>query len=252
MLRFASGSLPLPEAGMLLRSPFLGGAGEEWTKRAQMDAKLRRDGVWDVSPALLRDRTDRCPLLGRSLRKFEKQRRQLALEQPSSQWSRDFSELLSALGWPGDRTLSSREYQVVEKWHGLLSSLATLDAAVPPITLSRALSRLQEFAAATTFQVENEGAPIQIMGLLEASGLRFDHLWVMGLHEEALPAAANPNPFLPISLQREYKLPQIVGGRRTGVRGKADEWAAAKCAEHCAELSGHGRGSGIGKESVGG
>ena len=208
MLRFASGSLPLPDAGMLLRSPFLGGAGEEWTKRAQMDAKLRRDGIWDVSPALLLDRADRCPLLGRSLRKFEKRRRQLVLEQPPSQWSRDFSELLSALGWPGDRTLSSREYQVVEKWHGLLSSLAALDAAVPPITFSQALSRLQEFAAATTFQVENEGAPIQIMGLLEASGLRFDHLWVMGLHEEALPAAANPSPFLPISLQREYKLPR--------------------------------------------
>ncbi len=208
MLRFASGSLALPEAGMLLRSPFLGGAGEEWTKRAQMDAKLRRDGVWDVSPALLRDRADRCPLLGRSLRKFEKQRRQLVLEQPASEWSREFSELLSALGWPGDRTLSSREYQVVEKWHGLLSSLATLDTTTSPITLSQALARLQEFAAATTFQVENEGAPIQIMGLLEASGLRFDHLWVMGLHEEALPAAANPNPFLPISLQRESKLPR--------------------------------------------
>jgi probable DNA repair protein len=32
-------------------------------------------------------------------------------------------------------------------------------------------------------------------------------MWVMGLHDEALPAGANPNPFLPISLQRELKLP---------------------------------------------
>lgn len=208
MLEFASGSLPLPSAGMLLRSPFLAGATDEWTKRAQIDAKLRRDGVWDVSPALLRDRADSCALLARSLRKFLKLQRQLVLEQPASGWSRDFSELLSALGWPGDRTLSSREYQVVEKWHGLLSSLAALDAAVPAMNFDQALSRLKEFAAATAFQVENEGAPIQIMGLLEASGLRFDALWVMGLHEEALPAAANPNPFLPASLQREYKLPR--------------------------------------------
>jgi len=208
MLRFVSGNLPLPQAGMLLRSPFLGGAGEEWTKRAQLDAKLRRDGVWDVSPALMRERAEKCPLLTRSLRKFEKQRRQLVLEQPPSEWSRDFSELLGALGWPGDRTLSSREYQVVEKWHGLLSSLATLDAAMQPVSFHQAFSRLQEFAAATAFQVENEGAPVQIMGLLEASGLRFDHLWVMGLHDEALPTAANPNPFLPISMQREYKLPR--------------------------------------------
>ncbi len=207
MLEFASGVLALPRAGMLLRSPFLGGAATEWTKRAQLDSKLRRDGVWDVSPALLRDHADKCPLLERLLRKFEKQRRQLVPQQPASKWSRDFSELLGALGWPGDRTLSSREYQVVEKWHGLLSSLATLDAAMPPIRFAQALSRLQELAAALPFQVENEGAPIQIMGLLEASGLRFDHLWIMGLHDEALPSAANPNPFLPISMQREHQLP---------------------------------------------
>src|SRR5580700_7408680 len=215
MLRFACGPLTLPEAGMLLRSPFLGGAKTEWTKRAQLDAKLRRDGVWDVSPALLRDRAERCPLLERLLRKFEKQLRQLAPAQPASQWSRDFSELLGALGWPGDRTLSSREYQVVEKWHGLLSSLATLDATLdatqyatqPTISFAQALSRVEQLAAGSPFQVENDGAPIQIMGLLEASGLRFDHLWIMGLHDEALPAAVNPNPFLPISTQREHQLP---------------------------------------------
>jgi ATP-dependent helicase/nuclease subunit B len=207
MLEFACAGLALPQAGMLLRSPFLGGAKTEWTKRAQLDGKLRRDGVWDVSPALLRDRAERCPLLERSLRKLEKRLRELTHKQHASQWSRDFSQLLAALGWPGDRTLSSREYQVVEKWHGLLSSLATLDAALPPISFTEALARVQEIASATPFQVENEGAPIQIMGLLESSGLEFDHLWVMGLHDEALPAASNPNSFLPISLQREHKLP---------------------------------------------
>jgi ATP-dependent helicase/nuclease subunit B len=211
MLQFASGRLALPEAGMLLRSPFLGGATTEWTKRAQVDAKLRRGGWWDVSPALLRDHAEKCPLLDGLLRKFEKHLRQLAQAQPASGWSRDFSELLGALGWPGDRTLSSREYQVVEKWHGLLSSLATLDTTLdanqPSISFAQALSRVEELAAASPFQVENDGAPVQIMGLLEASGLRFDHLWIMGLHDEALPAAVNPNPFLPISKQREHQLP---------------------------------------------
>ena len=207
MLEFASGTLTLPQAGMLLRSPFLGGAEAEFAKRAQLDAKLRRDGVWDVSPALLRDRAGNCPLLKRLLGRFEKQCGQLPAEQPASQWSRDFSKLLETMGWPGDRMLSSREYQVVEKWQGLLSSLASLDVAAPGLNIAQALARLSQFAAGTTFQVENEGAPIQILGLLEASGLRFDHLWVMGLHDEALPAAASPNPFLPVSLQREHRLP---------------------------------------------
>ena len=243
MLEFASGSLALPQAGMLLRSPFLGGAGTEWTKRAQLDAKLRRDGVWDVSPALLRDRAENCPLLERLLRKFEKQRRQLFPQQPASEWSRDFSELLEALGWPGDRTLSSREYQVVEKWHGLLSSLATLDAALPPISFAQALSRLQEIAAALPFQVENEGAPIQIMGLLEASGLRFDHLWIMGLHDEALPAAANPNPFLPISMQREHQLPHSSAERELEFAVKLMDRLLQSSRAYRVELSGDGGGS---------
>jgi probable DNA repair protein len=55
--------------------------------------------------------------------------------------------------------------------------------------------------------VEDEGAPVQVMGMLEAAGLRFDHLWIMGLHDEALPAPANPNPFLPVCLQRQHRLP---------------------------------------------
>jgi ATP-dependent helicase/nuclease subunit B len=32
-------------------------------------------------------------------------------------------------------------------------------------------------------------------------------LWITGLHDEALPPAASPNPFLPLALQREFGLP---------------------------------------------
>lgn len=207
MLEFATGALALPQAGMLLRSPFLDGARAEWTMRAQLDAKLRKHGVWDVALPWLRDEAGSCPLLQRALQRFVERSQQLPAERTSSEWSRDFSRLLEALGWPGDRSLSSREYQVLEAWHGLLSNLAALDVAAPPMNFAEAFSRLRELAAASPFQVENEGAPVQIMGMLEASGLRFDHLWVMGLHDEALPAVARPNPFLPNSLQREHQLP---------------------------------------------
>src|SRR5260370_589439 len=207
MLEFGLGARPLARAGRLLRSPVLGGGEAEWTGRALLDAKLRRDGVWDITVSQLRDEAGRCPLLQRFLRRFEKELAKLPREQRASEWSGDFVRLLEALGWPGDRPLSSREHQVMEAWHGLLSSVAALDVASAPMSFAEALARLQEIAAESTFQVENEGAPVQIMGMLEASGLRFDHLWIMGLHDEALPAAVRPNPFLPISLQREHKLP---------------------------------------------
>ena len=207
MLEFALGPLTLPRAGVLLRSPFLGGAESEWTKRALLDARLRKNGVWDVTIESLDAAAAACPLLQKMLRRLEKAVQQLPAEQKPSEWSRDFSKLLESLGWPGDRSLTSREHQVLEAWLGLLSSFAALDLTVRPINFAQALGRLRAIAEATSFQVENEGAPIQIMGLLEATGLRFDHLWILGLHDEALPAPAMPNPFIPIALQREHGLP---------------------------------------------
>jgi len=197
----------LPRAGMLLRSPFLGGAEKEWGKRAQLDAKLRKNGVWDVSLSGLLEDAGSCPELQRILRRVKKLLGKLPEEQHTSDWSRAIADLLEAFGWPGDRTPGSGEFQTLEAWRELLSSFATLDLTAPPMNLRQAVDWLQQQAANTRFQVEDEGAPVQVMGLLEAAGLRFDHLWIMGLHDEALPAAANPNPFLPTSLQRQHALP---------------------------------------------
>ena len=206
-LEFALGKLPLPRAGLLLRSPFLGGSEKEWGKRAQLDARLRKNGTWDVSLSRLLDEAGRCPELQRVLRRVEKLLRKLPTEQPSSDWSRSVEDLLDAFGWPGDRAPSSREFQTIEAWRGLLTSLASVDLTAAPMNLAQVIDWLRQQAANTRFQVEDEGAPVQVMGMLEAAGLRFDHLWIMGLHDEALPAPANPNPFLPTSLQREHRLP---------------------------------------------
>ncbi len=219
-LEFALAPVTLPRAGMFLRSPFFAGAETEWTKRALLDAKLRKKGVWDVSVSFLRDASGNCPLLQRSLRRLDKTVDKLPSPQQPSAWSRDFSKLLESVGWPGDRVLNSREHQVLEAWLGLLSSFAALDMSATPMSFWQAFSRLKDIAAATPFQVENEGAPVQIMGLLEASGLRFDHLWIMGLHDEALPGAASPNPFIPISLQREYGVPHASPDREFIFAGK--------------------------------
>jgi probable DNA repair protein len=43
--------------------------------------------------------------------------------------------------------------------------------------------------------------------MLEASGLQFDKLWIMGLHDGVWPAPLRPNPFIPLPLQREAELP---------------------------------------------
>ena len=45
------------------------------------------------------------------------------------------------------------------------------------------------------------------MGLYEVNSLRFDHLWVVGLHNDNWPASAKPNPFIPGGLQRAANIP---------------------------------------------
>ena len=207
ILEFALGSLSLPRAGVLLRTPFLGGAESERSARALLDAKLRRRGIWDISIAGLRADAGSCPLLEGFLLRFDKELQRLPEKQSAREWSRDFTRLLKTLGWPGERTPDSREFQVLEAWEKLLSDLSALDLALAPMNYDQAFSRLRDIASHTPLQVENEAAPVQAMGMLEAAGLTFDHLWIMGLDDEALPSPANPNPFLPISLQLEYKMP---------------------------------------------
>ena len=206
-LEFAVDQLSLPRAGTLLRSPFLGSGEAEASKRALLDAKLRGRGMWDVSVAGLKAVAESCPLLQHTLERLDQERKKLPERQSATGWSQSFSRVLKALGWPGDRSLTSREYQLMEAWGDLLSAFAALDLALPPVTFASALVRLREMASHVPFQIADEGAPIQILGPLEAAGMEFDHLWIMGLDDETFPGAASPNPFLPLALQRQQQLP---------------------------------------------
>jgi probable DNA repair protein len=213
LLEFARGTLPLSRVGMLLRSPFIGGGEEERSGRALLDAKLRKRGLWDLEIAGLRDAAGSCPKLQRALRRVEKKLAGVEREQAPSEWSRAIFILLDAFAWPGSRVLTSVEFQTIEAWRGVLSSLASLDLTAPAMNLAQVIDWLRQTTANTPFQPEDEGAPVQIMGMLEAAGLHFDHLWIMGLHDEAQPGPANPNPFLPLALQRQHNLPHCSAAR---------------------------------------
>ncbi|MGI8745283.1 MAG: PD-(D/E)XK nuclease family protein [Bryobacteraceae bacterium] len=201
------GDVPLSRMGMLLRGPFLGGAEGERSQRALLDARLRKRGPFRPSLKTVRDLSEACPVLVALLRAIENVLETTPQVQMPGDWSRAFSLLLKSAGWPGDRTLTSHEYQTVRAWNDLLSRFATLDSVTGRMSIGAAFEKLKQIAQSTLFQAEDEGAPVQVMGLFESSGLRFDHLWVTGLHDEALPGPARPNPFLPLELQRANGLP---------------------------------------------
>ena len=110
-------------------------------------------------------------------------------------------------GWPGDRALDSTEYQTLEVWRELLAELSKLDSVSGPVPLGAATGILRDLASSRLFQPESARAPVQILGLLETAGLRFDRLWTMGMHDGAWPAVRRPDPFLPLRLQRRFELP---------------------------------------------
>lgn len=219
ILNMAQGKLPLEKAGSLLRSPFLAGAEQEMTRRGRLDARLRRAGELTVSVEALRrhalggGENGVCPQLAAALSQWLETARSLPKSQTPSAWAAAFSRLLAAIGWPGERSLDSREYQTVVAWRELLADYARLDSVVIRQSMGDALTRLRQMAGSVLFQPQSADAPVQILGVLEAAGMQFDHLWVMGLHDEVWPAPPRPNPFLPHELQRKHGLPHASAER---------------------------------------
>jgi probable DNA repair protein len=200
--------LPLATVGALLRSPFLAGAEGECSQRARLDARLRKHHELEVPlrTALPLARHS-CPIFARRLARWRKQRKRTPAHQLLSAWAAGFAGLLRAAGWPGDRPLDSVEYQTLTAWNDLLSEFSALDLGRGPIGFQEAVASLGRLAAARVFQPESEQAPVEILGVLEASGRRFEQLWVMGLDDSVWPRAPRPNPFLPVALQRRHNLP---------------------------------------------
>ncbi|MFZ5557797.1 MAG: PD-(D/E)XK nuclease family protein [Pseudomonadota bacterium] len=234
------GEIELEALGTLLRSPFLGGAEGEATRRALLDAELRARGepVVDLrrlrAAALAADsrgepKAHTAPDLAHRLEGLialaESEARQT---RSPSEWMDVFFAALRTLGFPGERALASEEFQAFETWRDLLGSVGTLDTATPRIGLGAALSRVRRMAADTVFQPETPEVPVQILGALEAANLEFDHLWVTGLTDEAWPGSPRPSPFLPIPLQVRERLPHASADRELAFARRLTEgWQAS-------------------------
>jgi probable DNA repair protein len=216
------GRLSLPDAGRWLLSPYLGGGGLSW--RARFDARLRQIGEPRYTLARLSElaRPVNAPgdapevvagdgqaeLFVAFLEDLRARRVSTGQRRAVSDWAAEFSSWLMQAGWPGERALGSDEYQAVQAFRELLGSLAALAPVLPAMDFAAALGQLQRLAAAQVFQSRSGAAPVQILGVLEAAGVDYSHLWISGLHHQAWPEPPRPNPFLPIPLQRRLAMPR--------------------------------------------
>ena len=216
ILELAGREIEFGRASLLLRSPFIAAGESEAAGRARLDLALRRRAEPAITLERLLDAVQSAdsgalaPEFARRLRKLADLRKSdlFAARAPSA-WARAITDALRLMGFPDKgRSLDSAEYQTLKKWHEVVAGFALLDRVSPKMGYAEAVARLRRMAADTLFQPEAAQAPVQILGVLESAGIAFDHLWVMGLCDEAWPIHPRPNPFLPLEAQRQARVPE--------------------------------------------
>jgi ATP-dependent helicase/nuclease subunit B len=205
LLEAVTGPLPFAAAARLLADPFV--AADEGEIRFRAELNLRQLHHTHLTLRQVAAAAHGAGARGTAAR-LASLAEQLAgaAAVPPSRWARLFAAALGAAGWPGPRSLTSAELQAVTAWNDRLAALATLDPVVGALSLTAAVARLRALCR-RPFQPEGGAAPVQVMGLLEAGGLRFDGAWVMGLDATTLPAAPRCHPLLSAALQRRCDLP---------------------------------------------
>jgi len=209
------------DVSRLLRNPFWSDMAAEASARALLEAELRQR----VSPAAPLQRfvlaVERLsvrqgqpdPYLSAPRLRAHLQAALTCSQAPSHQippshWARQLPGLLRELGWLSERKLSSHEFQAQQAFLECVDAVAHLDAVLGEVSLFEVARHVRRMCQERTFQPRTEGHPrLQVLGLLEASGLDFDGIWVMGMQDSAWPPPARPNPLLPAETQRQAGAP---------------------------------------------
>ena len=206
-LRLRPDGVDLATLSAWLRSEYAAGGTAERGARALLDRRLRDKGLPEVRLRTVSGLSEQAPRLYRAVQSWLELWGKLPETAQPAAWAGAFAEILSALNAWDEQALTSEDRQVLAEWNELLADFAALGATSGPLPLSRALRLLERMAAERMFQPDGEAGPVEVLGLLEASGAEFAHLWVAKLDDDTWPSEARPNPFLPYDLQRERGLP---------------------------------------------
>jgi len=213
--------LPSNDISALLRSPFIGGHSSEWDRRAQLDFELRNDGLPQIDLFRLLHRAHHfdelsnahTPQLVERLQAFLTKLEKLPTEDTPNAWAGHLLQLIECLGWPGDHALDSSEYQQAAKLRETISTFSSLARVQRQMRFSEVIRRLGQLCEETVFQPQSAATSIQVLGILEAAGMQFDAIWLLGMDDQTWPPSASPNPLLPSRLQRELGMPHASSDR---------------------------------------
>jgi len=216
LLSFNKNIIELQDLSALLRTPFIKASGYEFDNRVILDIKLRAIGVKNLKISQLLSEKffeNDCPHFQIALSHFFSLRKQDHACFPISEWAKLFAQQLHEMGWPGERTLTSTEFQLVERFKKCLEEYFSLERFTQPMNFNTAFEKLRNLLNFTLFQPKGQDQPIQILGILEASSIPFDALWIAGLDNETWPPPCSPNPFIPFEIQKQNNMPHATSER---------------------------------------
>jgi len=118
-------------------------------------------------------------------------------------WVGVWQRLLRHLGWQGDSSSALTR----TAWESALNELTLLTPVLGEVSVSEALGELLEILA----QPQRAGliplSGIFIVARLQDVGPGYDGIWVTGLTDSRWPQPPQPNPILPLALQRAHGMP---------------------------------------------
>lgn len=197
----------------LLLNTRIGNYAAESFKRAQLDYKLRDKGVNSFTLNTLMNivvNTESYPddIMSRLKSLTELVKSEATRTVLPSEWVTRLNARLEVLGWPGNASLSSEAYQALESFNEVMLSLAKMDSITGPVSEHDALNILCDLLSDAMYVPRLPyNAPIQISGFWDVAGQRHDKVYAIGMTSDALPRKGSPNPFIPIELQTDAKVP---------------------------------------------
>ena len=214
LLRLCSSyQLPQADFSTLLLSPFWSNYLLEADARAQLDAIMREKTAaqltLDSFIAFVETAFENGLSIAHLVQDLRAAQAIISTKQAKpAVWAQSFSQLLSALQWPGARNINSVEFQTEKAWQKALQQLAALEVLGNSMSMSEAVGLMQQICTQQVFQPETTAAtPIQILGVMEALSKPVDAIWCMQMNDHIWPPPARPNALLPAHIQRNARLP---------------------------------------------
>lgn len=213
LLKDQSGGEPV-DFGQALLSGYCAGDTQEQGARARIDASWRDYQTTRINLNAWTRAIEALPLLAPAWQMGWQAWQSYPRQAHAHQWAEYFRATLATLGFPGQAQQNSVDYQVTEALDALLDRFAGLTPVLGRVSSTQAWSALSRLTNNSPFQPQRDPlARLDVLGLLEAEGGRWDAIWMLGLTDEVLPAAARPNPFIPLPALRQARAPRATPER---------------------------------------